>query len=312
MSVDVAAEGQRMVVLAELVRELKTLRKGRGLLASHIGERIGSTLRAICGVTDDDGPAVIRQKVARRLESLAGDLPADLRIAVLAAFAICPDARLPFYQDRVSWTARRINRDPRTARRRIDAGIVHLAQLATVSPVRSADHAGIPAGTGWRTVDLRVMIAFDQGRPRGIELARIVAEEDGLAEVDIGVVGVELEIVYGAVDVRAGAGRHLAVLPKPLVRGEEHDLGVACRLPAGAPSHVVYVPDRPCELFDLRVRFDLADLPWRISLLRGALDRDIASPAYSGETRAADQAGEIHLVFRDLVPGLAYGARWDV
>jgi hypothetical protein len=309
---DVAAEGQRMVVLAELVRELKVLRKGRGLLASHIGDRIGSALRAICDVTDDDGPAVIRQKVARRLESLAGDLPADLRIAVLAAFAICPDARLPFYQDRVRWTAHRINRDPRTARRRIDAGIDHLAQLATVRPIESADHRPAPAGTGWRTVDLRVMVALDQGRPRAVELARIVAEEEWLAEVEVGVVGIELEILYGAVAARAEAGRQLAALPKPLARWEEHELGVACRLPAGAPPHVVYVPDRPCELFDLRVRFDRAHLPWRISLLRGALDRDIASPAHSGETRTADEAGEIHLVFRDLVPGLAYGARWDV
>jgi hypothetical protein len=60
--------------------------------------------------------------------------------------------------------------------------------------------------------------------------------------------------------------------------------------------------DRACDLFDLRVRFDRTRPPWRIWLLRAALDRDIAEP---------ERTGEIRLVFRDLTPGLAYGARWD-
>ncbi|HEV7649898.1 MAG TPA: hypothetical protein VGP26_17260 [Actinophytocola sp.] len=298
-----------MVALADLVRELKALRKGRGLLASHIGDRIGSALRAICDVRDDDGPAVIRQKVAQRLEILAGELPADLRIAVLAAFAIAPDARLPFYQDRVSWTARRLNRDPRTARRRIDAGIDHIAQLATVRPVpaaRQAKAAAAPAATGWRTLELRVIALLDRTHPEVVELHRIVAGRDDLAVVDVPVPAAA-DVLYGATH----AGRGTVTLPRALSRGDEHEFGLRYRVPDAAAPHLVRTPDHPCDLFDLRLRFDRARPPWRIWLLAGALDRDLAGPERTGEARETDAAGELHLVFRDLTPGLAYGARWD-
>ena len=294
-----------MVALADLVREMKALRKGRGLLASHIGERTGSALRAICDVRDDDGPAVIRQKVARRLEILAGELPADLRIAVLAAFAIAPDARLPFYQDRVSWTARRLNRDPRTARRRIDAGIDHIAQLATVRPVPAARPAKA-AGTGWRTLELRVIALLDRAHPEVLELHRIAAGQDGLAAVEVPV-PVAADVLNGATH----AGRGTVTLPRGLARGEEHEFAIRYRVPDVATPHLVRTPDHPCDRFDLRLRFDRTRPPWRIWLLAGVLDRDLTDPARAGEARETDAAGELHLVFRDLTPGLAYGVGWD-
>ena len=40
-----------------LVRELKTLRKGRGVHARRIVERVGTVLAAACGITALDGPA---------------------------------------------------------------------------------------------------------------------------------------------------------------------------------------------------------------------------------------------------------------
>jgi hypothetical protein len=304
-----------MVALADLVRELKTLRKGRGLLASHIGERIGSALRAICDVRDDDGPAVIRQKVARRLEILAGELPSDLRIAVLAAFAIAPDARLPFYQDRVGLTARRLNRDPRTARRRIDAGIDHIAQLATVRPVPAARPAEAAASAsasasasaegGWRTLELRVIALLDRTHPEVVELHRIAAGHHDLVTVDVPVPAAA-DVLYGATH----AGRGTVTLPRALARGEEHEFGIRYRIPDTVP-HLVRTQDHPCDLFDLRLRFDRDRPPWPIWLLAAALDRDLTEPERTGEVREIDAAGELHLVFRDLTPGLAYGARWE-
>jgi hypothetical protein len=294
-----------MVALADLVTELKALRKGRGLLASHISERIGSALRAICDVRDDDGPAVIRQKVARQLEILAGELPSDLRLAVLAAFAIAPDARLPFYQDRVSWTARRLGRDPRTARRRIDAGIDHIAQLATVRPVPAARPAKA-AATGWRTLELRVIALLDRAHPEVIELHRIVAEQDGLAAVDVPVPAA-VDVLYGAMR----AGRGTVTLPAPLARGEEHEFGVRYRSRDATAPHLVRAPDHQCDLLELRLRFDRARPPRRVWLLSGALERDLTDPDRTGEAQETDAAGELHLEFRDLTPGLAYGVRWD-
>ncbi|MGH8574807.1 MAG: hypothetical protein ACREX8_19910, partial [Gammaproteobacteria bacterium] len=78
-------------------------------------------------------PGEIRRKVADRIQSLASGLPDDLRLAVLAAFAIHRRARHPFYQDRVRWVATQLGRDDRTARRRIDDGIERLAELATAA-----------------------------------------------------------------------------------------------------------------------------------------------------------------------------------
>jgi hypothetical protein len=309
-----AAVEDLVVAPADLVNELKTLRKGRGLLASRIGERTGSAVRAICGVREDDGPAVIRQKVARRLEGLAVDLPADLRVAVLAAFAITPDARLPFYQDRVSWIAGRLNRDPRTARRRIDAGIDHIVQLATARPPSvpvslraSGSRSAAPPETWWRTAELRVIAALDREHPEVVELHRIVAEQNDLASVVVHMPP-EADVLYGATRARRGT----VGLPRALSRGEEHEFAVQYRLPDAGVAHLVHIPDHPCDLFDLRLRFDRDRPPWRIWQLRGALDRDLGDHERTGEISTPDAAGELHLVFRDLTPGLAYGARWDL
>jgi hypothetical protein len=320
--------GEMAVGLAELVTQLKVLRKGRGLFVNDIDERIGSALREVCDVTDDDGPAAIRQKIAEWLEDLSRDLPADLRVAVLAAFAISPDARLPLYQDRVGWTATRLNRDPRTARRRIDDGILQLAQLATAGlpAIPSAAKTAPEPETGWHTTELRVMLALDRAHPEAVEQRRIVSDQDDLVELDLPVTlavpsehrELTVDIFYGGTLVDRGmetSERHAfaLALPRALARGETHDIALQFRLPGQQVMrpYFVCVPKRPCTLFDLRVRFDRDRSPARVWLLHGSFQRDVDDPALQGETRPVDQSAEIHLTFRDLIPGLAYGARWD-
>src|SRR5262245_52376465 len=152
-----------MAAHAELVSDLKALRKGRGLYVNNVGDRVGHTLRDLCGVTEQDGPGEIRFRVAQRLEHLAVDLPDDLRVAVLAAFGMLPAARHPLYQERVSWIAQRIGRDPRTARRRIDDAIAQLAQLA-VAPGR-VRYTGEPVTVGWRTATTRIFLTLEGNAP---------------------------------------------------------------------------------------------------------------------------------------------------
>jgi hypothetical protein len=284
-----------MAAHAELVSDLKALRKGRGLYVNNVAERVGHTLRDLCGVTEQDGPGEIRVRVAQRLEHLAVDLPDDLRIAALAAFGMIPAARHPLYQERVSWIAQRIGRDPRTARRRIDDAIHQLAQLAfTPLRLRGAE----PANAGWYTVESWVVLKLDGTTPEAIEHHRIVAAQDNLREVD-------LSTTFGQPAVLNGgtlSGRTL-VLPTPLAAGDPHDFWVRSRNPV-RPRQFVYVPRRRCDHLELRVRFDVDRLPRAVSRLQGRPPRD------RGRVQI-DKAGEISLTFRDLTRGLAYGARWD-
>lgn len=307
----------------ELVNELKVLRKGRGLYANRIADRVGPAIRGVCGVADDDAPGVIRRKVTDWLDHLADALPSDLRIALRAAFAISPEVRLPLYQDRVEWTATHLDRDPRTVRRRIDEAIDHVAQLATAGtlPPRTAT-----AETGWHTAELRMMLALDRERPEAVEQRRIVSDQDDLTELDLAVTlavvssdpAVEIDVFYGGTLAERGmeSSERLGFaleLPRTLARGESHDFAVHYRLggEVAMRPHVVCVPKRPCTLFDLRVRFDRARLPFRVWLLRGVFQRDISDPVRRGDMPEVDEAGEIHLSFHDLTPGLAYGVRWD-
>ena len=306
--------GEAMNAYADLVRELKSLRKGRGVLAGRIGDRVGPTLRATCGVTEGDAPGAIRRKVSARLSELAGRLPADLRLATLAAFAIDDEARLPLYQDRVHWAAVRMDRDPRTVRRRVDEAIDHLAELAADVP-RSGSH-GQP--DGWRTTELHVVLTLDRPHPEVIERHRVVADRDGLRELaltpplPLDRPGLDVRVLYGGTLVDRSTPT--LALPSPVDGGGSHDFAIRFRPPAAHPlrSHFVHVPRHPVDLLDLRIRFgDAPAPPPRVWVLNGAHRHDGADPADHGHQHPVDQAGEIHLGFRHLVPGLAYGVRWE-
>jgi hypothetical protein len=268
-----------------LVDDLKALRKGRGLFAGNVADRVGGTLRDLCGVTEEDGPAEIRTRVAHRVARLAADLPDDLRVAVLAAFGMLSAARHPLYQDRVAWVAERINREPRTARRRIDDGIHQLAQLAG-TPLR----AGTPSRSGWHTEETRVIAMLDRRAPEVLEHHRVVAGRD-VTELPV---PPGYEVAYGGT-LRSGVLR----LPAPLGPGETHEFALRTRLPV-LPRRLVHVPGRRCDFLELRVRFDRDRLPRHVSRLPG-----------DAATVPVDEAGEIRLTFADLTRGFTYGVRWD-
>ncbi len=304
---------------ADLVRELKSLRKGRALFAGRLDERVGPELRAVCQVSDGDGSVAIRQKLAARLTEVAEQLPDDLRLCALAAFALITEARLPLYQDRVLWTAMRLDRDSRTVRRRVDEAIEQVAELAAGSPRSPA-----PAGR-WHTTQLSVAVALDQAQPEVLEQHRVVAHEDGLRELDLAASlpapwrGSDVGVFYGGTLIDRGDAQtsdrfSLALaLPGPLDRGESHDVAVRFRLPTAQAMrpYLVCVPGHPCEVFDLRLRFGRRRVPPRVWTWYGAYHRDPSAPPSDGDRRQVDRAGEIHLRFRRLTPGLAYGARWE-
>lgn len=302
-------------VLTDLISDLKVLRKGRGLFVSRIDERVGTTLRSVCDVTESDGPAEIRHKVGERLGSWAKKLPPDLRLAVMAAFAIAPDARLPLYQDRVNLAAEKLNRDPRTARRRIDDGIHHLAQLAAAFVPKSNSLGGV--ASRWHTAELRTTLALDRECPEVLEQRRILADVDDLSEVDLTVTApgaIAVDVFHGGTLVPR-AGRRFAYtlrLPEPLQLGQTHEFTLRARL--GREQHgrpwFVCVLEHPCALLDLRVRFDRRRTPGRITAIEHVHPRDFAAVT-GGVAVHTDAAGEVQASFTDLASGMAYGVRWD-
>lgn len=295
----------------DLTSELKSLRKGRGVFAGRMATRLGPALRATCGITEDDGPATVRRKVEARLAELVAKLPADLHQATKAAFALDAECRLPLYQERVQWAAERMDRDARTVRRKVDHAIAQLAELVADEPERDGS---------WHTSELRVAVALDRDRPEVLVQRRVVAGQDDLRRLEVSAPlpvprrGADVRVLYGGtlVDGRDGADLALA-LPVPVHRGGAHEFAVTFRLPAGqcVLSLLECAPEHPCDLFDLRVRFDRDRPPPRVWALPGAFRPERRDPACQGHRHPVDGAGEVHLRFRGLIPGLTYGARWE-
>lgn len=293
-----------------LVRELKTLRKGRGVHAGRIVDKIGPALAAACGITGADGSVAAKQKLVTRLTELVEQLPEDLQLAARAAFGLTSEARHPLYQERVDWVASVIDRDARTVRRRVDEAVDQLAELAATTTRRE--------GGGWHTAELAVAVTLDQGQPEVLERYQVVADQDGVDSLEFASVfpvrrrDVDVRLMYGGtLRERAGLERPgFELVPAtPLARGETHDFALRYRLLDRDAMHpcVLHVPERPCDVFDLRVRFE-HDGKRIVRTFDGVLLRSGADPG--GMQHAVDRAGDIHLRFRRLLPGLLYGARW--
>ncbi len=309
---------------ADVVGELKALRKGRAIFTTPLADRVGPALRSTCGILEDDGTVEMRRKLSDRLRPLVESLPDDLKIALLAAFALDERARKPFYQERVRWAAITLDRDDRTVRRRIDEGIEQVAALAVAADEPASRRY---PSRSWHTEELRVTLALDQPVAEAFEFRRVVADADEIAVLDLaltlpatGESGDSVRASDLGVDVFHGgvlAGRvmessdriGLALrLPEPLRRGGRHDVGLRFRTNLREPRYVC-VPRHPCDHFDLHVRFG-DRVPERITRLEKVFPGGADGWSRTGAALVADDAGEVHVRFRNLAPGFAYGIRW--
>lgn len=315
------------VSAADLAGELKLLRRGRGISAVQLAERAGPALREVCLIAEDDENAEIRRKVTDGVIGWAPALPADLSTAVLAAFGLHEEARNAFYQDRVRWLAKTLERDDRTARRRIDEGIEQLAEVAVASTSESEGAESVYPSKSWHTEELRVSLALDQPVPEVFEFRRIVADADDIAELDLALTltksayhgesfdddGLQVDVFHGgrlAGRVMESSDRiGLALrLPTPLHRRGRHEIALRFRADFKEP-HFVCVPRHPVDLFDLHVRFPLP-VPVEVVRLERVFQDDASDEATTGVSLTPDGSGEVHVQFRGLAPGFAYGVRW--
>ena len=313
------------MVANELAGELKSLRKGRGVLADRIGDRTGPQLRRLCGVDPADSSAAIREKLAGTLRSLIEGLPPDLRGPMIAAYALDDEVRHPLYQDRVAHSAKQQNRDQRTIRRRIDAGVARIVEIAER---RAIPETGDDPGPGWYTAEVRTLVNLALPQPEAFEFRRVVAEHDGLSAIALAFTvtappGGEhpapvIDVFSGGtlVATRRQSSDRIGFevkLPKPLARGAAHECVLRFRMRAGVPMkpHYVCVPKGRCDLFRLQVRFDPRRPPGAVWRLNGAFQRDLDDPLADGEPGGLDETCEVDAEFRRLAPGLAYGFRWQ-
>jgi hypothetical protein len=247
--------------------------------------------------------------VARWLCELAADLPADLRMAALTAFAVAPDARQRVYKDRVELVANRIQRDARTVRRRIDEAIVQIAQRATARPGFAGLISAAPIG-GARVTELRLSLALDRPRPELMEHCRFTAEQDGIDEIALftsrlagfaDLAGrLTTTVDYGGTFAARGTGALRP--PRPLRIGESHEYVVHSVVPYSdlLPRQLCLTTDRHCARADLRVRFDPGKLPTRVE----SIGDDVSGVR-------PDEAGEVLVSVTDLPPGQPHGLRWE-
>ncbi|MGC5321170.1 hypothetical protein ACPXB5_20805 [Micromonospora arida] len=315
-----------------LMSELAALCRGRGLHNDQIAAAIGPELRISCGVSAEDRPAVVRQKVQSRITTLAEQMPPDLKLVALASFGLHPVAVGRFLRVRLQRVSEQLQRDERTVRRYADQALRLMTDLlaaADATPL-AASPTMDRSRTGWVIEEFAAVFRLDGARPEAYEHRAIVAVEDGLSRVVAAVSlprppadvvdadrHVDLDILYGGrVTRRDRLGpSHLQwgiELAEPVPRGGRHEYGLRYVLPDARTivPRYVFVPMHPCHRFRLVARFPTNgnSAPRRLDGVPPRVLDDLAS---AGEAAKPDRFGELAMEFRDLRQGLAYGVNWQ-
>ncbi|HXP18668.1 MAG TPA: hypothetical protein VN840_03370 [Streptosporangiaceae bacterium] len=313
---------------AELIAaEIRSLRKGRGMQASDLDRRIGPHLRELAA-GESGGGAVRRHALATELSSCLIQLPGDLRTAIMASLGLSTETRqMPHFKDRVSWLGTRLGYEYRTALRRIDSAEQLLAEeIARELLRRRGRIASSPEG--WYLDEFRTVLRLDTPTPESLEHRRIIATRADLTEVmawfdvppgpDQARPALAAEILYGGRLVRreqpsGNRFQFVVQLPAPLRAGQAHEYGLILRVPEGHQMrpHYIFTPECQCNVFDLRVRFDLNRRPVWIRRVNGETVRMFDAARPTGDLASIDEAGELHLRFYNPTRYLGYGVQWQ-
>ncbi len=296
-------------------------------MASDLLERTGPTLRALCGLDDSPTENEARRRLLAYLNDLADELPEDLRTAFRVGLALHEDVQYRFLEERMQWLATKLDRDVRTARRRVDEAIRSAETMRAISAPSGDNYAQ----DGWYLERFRTLLYLDGAQPTAIEERKVVARHDSVPEVIISTSiprpegadrerhHADLTILYGGSLARIERPsntyfRYFVRLPQPLRRGQSHEIGVSVTIPADQPINPRYAlqPLFRCDEFDLRIRFGtrnrLAGV-WNMAGIPRGMADDFAAP---GARVTLDHAGELHLNYQRLLIGLVYGARWEM
>jgi hypothetical protein len=323
--------GEALVVIDHdaLAEELRSLRKGRGMRHVTVLTRLGPETKRLFQINESDGAVAARAKATATVNHLLRDETREVRLAVLAALALHPETTHRDLSGRRLWLARQLHCQERTARRRVDEAFELLVQAAAESDLEAVPDP--PALHDWHIRRMDAVLRLDVPSPELIDRRTITFVKSGIGEIVAQLSlprpsrdasqphDVHAEIQYGG-QIRARERpadqyfRWIVELPRRFCAGETHDYGIVYRLPPGqsmAP-HYVLQPLAPCEAFDVTVRFDPNRLPRLVWRLNGVVPRVIDEDRPVGETVQPDRFGEVHLTFRNLLQGFAYGVKWTM
>lgn len=281
------------------------------------------------GLGELDDPGTMRQLLTDRLLTLTEALPPDLAKAIRAALALDAAVTDRFLKDRVDRYARDIDRDPRTAKRRVEEGLRLLAELIARSQPAdpSADPDNAFAPDGWEIIGLTATLLLDRDPPQLYERRRIVATRNGLDQIVVSLSAppaadegrqrpiIRLDMLDGGTIVEevvepGGHYRGTVRLPHALAAGEEHEYSFTFSTHARRFVRPYYAltPFRRCRWFRLTVRFGPEVEPGPIRRLNGVPPRILTEAA--GEELAPDPHGAVEAYFTNLRAGLSYGICW--
>jgi len=311
--------------IAQIVDELQVLHRRAGIHAHDLEERLGPHLLELAG----PDPVTRRQVLAAQLSSCAlGLRQKEMTLAVTSSLALQGQpAELPLFRDRVVWLAERINRDYRTALRRVRAAEQLLAEMIARELQQRRNRA--PATpSGWYLSGLQTLLRLDTATPESIEHRRIVSTVPGLTEVKAWMdlprtpgqppPDPAVEVLYGGQLTRrenpnGGRYQFFIQLPRPLDETEEHEYGLITRVRPGAVmrSHYLVVPECRCDALQMTVRFPVDRRPGWVRRVDGETVRTFDDPQPTQDLIEPDQAGEAHTRFSHLTMHLGYGIQWE-
>jgi hypothetical protein len=304
--------------------EIRSLRKGRSLQVGDLDSRLGPLLLELAG----SGDAADRRKtLMAAISRCTAQLSGEYRVAAEASLALSAETmQEPFFTRRVTWLADHLDREYRTALRRIDQAELRLAEL--IATELRDRRSRIPASAeGFYVDELRTLLRLDSEIMVSEEDRRIVSTREDLTEVtvlldlprDAGEPGADLqaEIRYGGHLLRKyqpsrNRFKFVLRLPEPIQPGQVHGYGVSLRMPRRMLRlpHYLVTPECQFNRFDLRIRFDSERPPVWIRRVEGETVRQFEDAQPSGKLLVSDVAGEVHQDFRDLAMFLGYGIQW--
>lgn len=313
-----------------LIREFVILRRGWGLDATDLRDRIGPVIASWCGLsassTDRDARRLVRDAVQRA----SAELGEEDRLAINFALGIARGSQLPRLQERVRLLAENGKFSERTARRRVDRAFERLAEEVATKLELGANEDD--PDKGWSVRRFKALVRLDKADPELIEERVIVAARDGLRQISArfsipriarqcqaepGKRQVSADVLFGATiehQERLGDGHfyYLLGLPRTLYRDEQHTYTMAFRIMDGQPirTYYAFIPLISCEFFQVRVRFNPANPPRAVWQLNRVPQRVLADPTEPGPLLPLDRAGEVELCFTDLDRGYGYGLSW--